>query len=135
MEIEQFRVTLKARDYERSRRFYGETLALPELGSWDRDDLRGTVYQIGPGALEVLGRVPGAPRRPDDPAYEYRGPEHEMVLNLVVPSPEKAYDELIFRDKNVPGGLVQEEDGATVFQTRDPDGVKVVLRRAEDSEP
>lgn len=135
MEIEQFRVTLKARDYEHSRRFYGETLALPELGSWERDDLRGTLYQVGPGELEVLGRVPGAPRRPDDPEFEYRGPEHELILNLVVPSPETAYDELIFRDKNVPGGLSQDDDGATVFTTHDPDGVKVVLRRPEDAEP
>lgn len=133
MEIEQFRVTLKARDYERTRHFYGEVLALPELATFERDGLHGTLYQAGPGAIEVLGRAPGAPRRPDDEEFEYRGPEQKMILTLAVPSPEKAYDELIFRDRNVPGGLRQEGRegaGATVFETHDPDGVKVVLRKA-----
>lgn len=129
MEIEQFRVTLKVRDYERTRHFYGKVLALPELASFERDDLRGTLYQAGPGAIEVLGRVAGAPRRPDDEEFEYRGPEQKMVLSLVVPSPEKAYDELIFRDRSVPGGLHQQADGSAVFETHDPDGVKVVLRK------
>lgn len=129
MEIEQFRVTLKARDYETTRHFYGEVLALPELAAFEREDVRGTVYQVGPGAVEVLGRVPGAGRRPDEEEFEYRGPEQKMVLTLVVPSPEKAYDELIFRDRNVPGGMHQEPDGSTVFVTHDPDGVKVVLRK------
>lgn len=129
MEIEQFRVTLKARNYENTRHFYGEVLALPELGSFERDDLRGTVYQVGPGAVEVLGRVAGAGRLPDEEEFEYRGPEQKMVLTLVVPSPEKAYDELIFREKNVPGGMHQQADGSAVFETHDPDGVKVVLRK------
>lgn len=129
MEIEQFRVTLKARDYERTRHFYGKVLALPELATFERDDLRGTLYQVGPGALEVRGRVAGAGRRPDEEEFEYRGPQQKMVLTLVVPSPEKAYDELIFRDRNIPGGMHQEADGSTVFETHDPDGVKVVLRK------
>lgn len=131
MEIEQFRITLKARDYERTRSFYGEVLALPELGTFEREDLRGTLFQAGPGAVEVLGRVPGAGRRPDHEEFEYRGPDQKMIVTLVVPSPEKAYDELIFRDRSVPGGLRQEGDGATVFETHDPDGVKVVLRKAD----
>lgn len=130
MEIEQFRITLKARDYERTRLFYGEVLALPELDTFEREDLRCTLYQAGPGAIEVLGRVPRAGRRPDDEEFEYRGPEQKLVLTLVVPSPEKAYDDLIFRDRNVSGGLRGEADGSVVFETHDPDGVKVVLRKA-----
>lgn len=130
MEIEQFRVTLKARDYESTRHFYGKVLGLPELGDFERGDLRGTLYQAGPGAVEVLGRVPDAGRRPDDEEFEYRGPEQKMILSLVVPSPEQAYEELIFRDRNLPGGLRQEADGSAVFETHDPDGVRVVLRKS-----
>lgn len=129
MEIEQFRVTVKTRDLERTRKFYGQTLALPELASWEREGVRGLLYQAGPGQIEVLGRVPGAPRRPDDDTYEYRGPEQKLVIVLSVPSPEKAYEELIFRDRNLPGGMHQEEDGSTVFETHDPDGVKIVFRK------
>jgi catechol 2,3-dioxygenase-like lactoylglutathione lyase family enzyme len=129
MEIEQFRVTLKARVYERTCQFYAQTLALPKLGSWEREDLQGSEFQVGPGVLEVLGRVEGAPRREDDEAFEYRGPDEKLVLTLGVPSPQKAYDEIIFRQKNVPGGMHELEDGSTVFQTRDPDGTKIVFRQ------
>lgn len=129
MEIEQLRVTLKTRDFERTRRYYGTVLALPEVATFERDDLRGALFQAGPGEIEVLGRLAGAPRRADDDTFEYRGPEHEMVLTLFVPSPEKVYDELIFRDRSVSGGMRQEEDGSTAFVTYDPDGVKIVFRR------
>ena len=129
MEIEQFRVTVKTRDLERTRNFYGKTLALPELGTWEREGLRGVLFQAGAGQIEMVGRAPGASRRSDDETFEYRGPQQKMVLSLFVPSPEKAYEELIFRDRNLPGGLHQEEDGSTVFETRDPDGVKLVFRK------
>lgn len=130
MEIEQFRVTVKARDFERTCRFYAETLSLPKAGEWERDDLVGRRFQAGPGVIEVVGRAPGMPRRPDDDVFEYRGPDQKLVIHLVVPSPQKAYDELIFRNKNVPGGMHEEEGGATVFETKDPDGVRIVFRGA-----
>jgi hypothetical protein len=47
---------------------------------------------------------------------------------LCVPSAEKAYEDLIFRDRNIPGGLRPDPDGALVFETHDPDGVKIVFR-------
>lgn len=132
MEIEQFRVTVKARDVERTCRFYGETLAFPTVGEWERTDLVGRLYQAGPAVIEVMGRAPGAPRRPDDDVFEYRGPDQKLVLQIVVPSPQETYDELIFRNKNIPGGMLEAEDGTAVFQTRDPDGVRIVFRTARD---
>jgi catechol 2,3-dioxygenase-like lactoylglutathione lyase family enzyme len=130
MEIEQFRVTVKARDFERTCRFYGETLALSKAGDWDRADWVGRLFQAGPGTIEVVGRAPGSPRRPDDAVFEYRGPDQKLVIHLVVPSPQEAYDELIFRNQNVPGGMREEEGGTTVFETHDPDGVRIVFRAA-----
>lgn len=129
MEIEQFRITVKARDFERTCRFYGETLALPKGGEWERTGLVGRLYQAGPAVIEVVGRAPGAPRRTDDEVFEFRGPDQKLVLHLVVPSPQATYDELIFRNQNIPGGMREDEDGSTVFQTRDPDGVPIVFRK------
>lgn len=131
MEIDQFRVTVKARELERTCRFYAETLALPKVGEWERADLVGWIFQAGPGTVEVVGRAPGTPRRPDDDVFEYRGPSQKLVVNLVVPDPQATYDELIFRNKNVPGGML-EEDGDTVFQTHDPDGVRIVFRKGRE---
>ncbi len=73
--------------------------------------------------------------RPDrdrerDEAFDYQGPHHKVVLVMVVPSAEKAYEELLLRDKNIPGGLRQDADGCLLFDTHDPDGVRIVFKQA-----
>lgn len=130
MEIRQFRIVVRAADFDRTCRFYGEVLALPRVQNWDREDGRGALYQAGAGVIEVRGRSRGDRSRGRDEAYSYSGPEHKLTLTLVVPSAEKAYEQLQFRDRNVPGGLRRDADGAMVFETHDPDGVKIVLRQA-----
>jgi catechol 2,3-dioxygenase-like lactoylglutathione lyase family enzyme len=128
MEIRQFRVVLRARDFDRTCRFYGDVLALPRLQSWDRETGRGALYQAGSGAIEVLGRTHGSESGRDE-AFDYQGPQQKLVVALTVASAEKAYEELIFRDRNIPGGLRTEPDGAMVFETHDPDGVKILFRQ------
>jgi len=131
MEIRQFRVVVRAKSFERTCRFYGESLALPRLQSWDGEASRGAIYQAGAAMVEVLGRPAGETSRGRDEAFEYQGPQHKLTLTLVVPSAEKAYEELLFRDKNIPGGLRREDDGTLIFETHDPDGVRIVYRQAE----
>ena len=130
MEIRQFRVVLKARDFDRTCSFYGETLALPRLQSWDRESGRGALYQAGNAVIEILGRGHGADEGRDE-AFDYQGPMQKMTLMLHVPSAEKAYEELIFRNRNVPGGLSTDTDGVMTFGTHDPDGVKIVFRQTD----
>jgi len=128
MDIRQFRVVVKARDFERTCRFYGETLALPRLQAWDRENGRSALYQAGTGAIEVRGRAHGAEVARDE-TFDYQGPQHKIAVVLLVASAEQTYEELIFRDKNIPGGLRPDPDGTLVFETHDPDGVKVVFRQ------
>ncbi len=128
MDIRQFRVVVRAKSFERTCRFYGETLALPRLQSWEREDGRGALYQAGSGVIEVLGAPSSAPY---DPSWGYQGPDHKLSLVLSVPSAEVAYREFLFRDKNIPGGLRKGSDGALVFETHDPDGVKLLFRQSE----
>ena len=130
MEIRQFRVVLKARDFDRTCSFYGETLALPRLQSWDRESGRGALYQAGNAVIEILGRGHGADEGRDE-AFDYQGPMQKMTLMLHVPSAEKAYEELIFRNRNIPGGLSTDTDGVMTFGTHDPDGVKIVFRQID----
>ncbi len=130
MEIRNFRVVVRARDFDRTCRFYGETLALPRLKSWDRENGRGALYQAGSGALEVLGLPHGAEGgRFED--FDYQGPHQKMEIVLLVPSAEKAYEELVFRNRNIPGGLRPDPDGVMVFETHDPDGVRILFRQVE----
>lgn len=129
MEIRQFRVVIRAKSFERTCRFYGETLALPRLQSWEREDARGALFQAGSGVVEVVGRPAGESTSARDEAFDYQGPQHKMTLTLLVPSAQKAYDESLFRDKNIPGGMRREPDGSLVFETHDPDGVKIRFRQ------
>lgn len=126
MEIRQFRVTVRARDFNLTCRFYGETLALPKASHWEGESGRGAIFLAGGAAIEVLGRTRDAEeRRIRDERYDYQGPDHKMVVSLAVPSAEKAYETLQFRERNIPGGLRSDSEGRTVFETHDPDGVKI----------
>jgi catechol 2,3-dioxygenase-like lactoylglutathione lyase family enzyme len=127
MEIRQFRVVVRARDFDHTCRFYGETLALPRLQSWDRENGRGALFAAGTGAIEVRGQAHGLEGGRDE-SFDYQGPQQKLTVVLCVPSAEKAYEDLIFRDRNIPGGLRPDPDGALVFETHDPDGVKIVFR-------
>ncbi len=133
MEIQEFRVVLRVRDFVQTARFYGEVLGLPGIASWDGENGRGAVFQAGSGLVEVRGRpsVPAGSLGEDE--FSYQGPLHKMTLTLSVPSAEKAYEDLIFREKNIPGGLKHLADGKLVFETHDPDGVKILFM--EDDHP
>ncbi len=132
MEIRQFRVALRARRFDRTCRFYNDVLGLPRLRSWEGEKGRGAQFQAGPGVVEVLGRGRDAEGSDRHEAFDYQGPNHKLVISLLVSSAEKAYERLLLKDRNIPGGLKTLPDGSLAFETHDPDGVKVVLREAED---
>lgn len=131
MDIRQFRVVIRAKNFDRTVGFYSDVLGLPRLQSWEREDARGALFQVGAGVVEVIGRPRADSGRGWDETYDYQGPHHKLTLTLVVPSAEQAYQSLLLRDKNIPGGLRHTEDGTLIFQTHDPDGVHVVFRQAE----
>ena len=131
MEIRQFRVVIRSRFYERALKFYGDSLALPRISDWEREDARGTVFQAGAGALEIVGRPANDDPRGRDEGFDTQGPIEKMQLVFLVPSAQQAYDEIFFRDKNVPGGLRKDLDGVLVFETHDPDGVKILFKESQ----
>lgn len=134
MDIHQFRVVVRARNFDRTCRFYRETLALPEVENWQTDKLRGVLFDAGCGVFEIVGRPEGAAPSSHDELFDYQGPSHKLTVTLVVPSAEKAYEDLQFRDKNVPGGLRRDDRGAMIFETHDPEGLKIVYRDAVTGE-
>jgi hypothetical protein len=132
MDIRQFRVVIRAKSFERTCRFYGETLALPRLQNWEREDARGALYQAGTAVIEVLGRPVDREPNLRDEDFDFQGPKHKATLVMAVASAEKAYEELLFRDRNIPGGLRRDSDGSLIFETHDPDGLKIVYKQVGD---
>jgi catechol 2,3-dioxygenase-like lactoylglutathione lyase family enzyme len=128
MEIEQSRVVVKARNFDASNHFYEQTLAFPRLGNSDSEEGRKALFFAGGMAIEIQGRPRADESDRRDEAFDYQGPEHKMVVELMVPSATRVYEELIFRDRNIPGGLREDRDGTRVFETHDPDGVKIAFR-------
>ncbi len=131
MDIGQFRVVLRARDFDRTLQFYGEVLALPRLSSWENEDARAVTFQAGTGAIEVLGQPRAIETASRKDPYDLVPPGQRPLLSFRVPSAERVYEELVFRDRNIPGGLRKEADGTLLFETHDPDGVKLIFSQAE----
>ncbi len=130
MEIQQFRLVVRARDFDRSQQFYSEVLGLPLLQSWDGDGGLGALYRVGVGFVELRGRPRSGDGGEADETFDYQG-VRKLSLTLLVASAEKAYEELIFRDPNISGGLKHLPDGALVFETHDPDSVRIIFRQAD----
>ena len=53
-----------------------------------------------------------------------------MSLVLDVPSAQQAFDEIFFREKNIPGGLEKDDQGRLTFVTHDPDNLRIVFRES-----
>ncbi|MFF2009597.1 VOC family protein [Streptomyces sp. NPDC058195] len=108
------RILLHPVDPERSRRFYGEWLALPVYREFGTGPERGTVYFLGGGFLEVSGRAP----EPPVPGLE---------LWLQVADVRAAHVELSGRGVEVLREPVREPWGLVEMWIRDPDGHRIVV--------
>src|SRR5436309_443903 len=104
MEIRQFRVVIRTSSFERATKLYGNALGLPQLESWDREADRGAVYQAGTSVLEVVGPPASEDPRQNDERFNPQGPHIRAALVFEVPSAQAAFDEIFFREKNIPGG-------------------------------
>lgn len=128
MEIRQLRVVIRTLRFERALKFYGDALALPRVDSWDREDQRGAVYQAGSALIEVLGPPASEDPRLNDERFIPQGPLTKTSLVFDVPSAQQAFDEISFREKNIPGGLQKDDQGRLTFVTHDPDNLQVIFR-------
>jgi catechol 2,3-dioxygenase-like lactoylglutathione lyase family enzyme len=128
MEIRQFRVVVRTSNYDRALKFYGESLALPKLQSWENEDMRVVLFQAGSAVIEVQGPPASQDPRLTDERFRGQGPLTKTKIVFIVPSAQQAYDEIFFREKNIPGGLRKDDDGALMFETHDPDGIRVAFK-------
>lgn len=119
----QFRCAFFARDYERSIAFYGDTLALPVVETWDRGvNDRGTLFTAGSGLIEVLALPTTAP---DNSVWDHRAPQGVTVV--IEDDPAAWYERAEARGAEIVEPLGTQPWGHHSVILRDPDGLTLYV--------
>lgn len=114
------RVHVAASDFPRSRRFYGETLGLPEAGGFENDWVE---YGLGPILLKLTPLRPG-----EVPA------RNQVAVILSTPNLEETLASLKDRGVTVTRAPQEEFTGRSA-EILDPDGYRIVAFQASDLHP
>ena len=114
------RVHVAASDFSRSRRFYGETLGLPEVGGFERDWVE---FGLGPVLVKLTPLRPG-----EVPA------RNQVALMLSAADIEACLTTLKERGVTVTRGPSDEFTGRSA-EILDPDGYRIVVFQPSDLHP
>jgi predicted enzyme related to lactoylglutathione lyase len=114
------RIHVAASDFTRSRRFYGETLGLPECGGFEKDWVE---FGLGPVLVKVTPLRPG-----EVPA------RNQVALMLSTGDIEACLTALKERGVTVTRGPMEEFTGRSA-EILDPDGYRIVVFQASELHP
>lgn len=114
------RVHVAASDFSRSRRFYAETLGLPEVGGFERDWVE---FGLGPVLVKLTPLRPG-----EVPA------RNQVALTLSATDIEACLTALKERGVTVTRGPLEEFTGRSA-EILDPDGYRIIVFEASDLHP
>ena len=114
------RVHVAASDFTRSRRYYGETLGLPEIGGFERDWVE---FGLGPVLVKLTPLWPG-----EVPA------RNQVALILSTGDIEACLTALKERGVTVTRGPIEEFTGRSA-EILDPDGYRIVVFQPADLHP
>lgn len=114
------RVHVAASDFTRSRRYYGETLGLPETGGFEKDWVE---FGLGPVLVKLTPLWPG-----EVPA------RNQVALVLSTGDIEACLAALKERGVTVTRGPIEEFTGRSA-EILDPDGYRIVVFQPADLHP
>lgn len=114
------RVHVAASDFTRSRRFYGETLGLPECGGFEKDWVE---FGLGPVIVKVT------PLRPGEVSAR-----NQVALMLSTGDIEACLAALKERGVTVTRGPMEEFTGRSA-EILDPDGYRIVVFQPSELHP
>ncbi len=122
MEVLSSRVLLHPVDFERSFRFYAESLGLHVYREWSSGDTRGVVFFLGGGFLELSGSSPTEASECVSLWLQVRD------VNFVWHELQEARVDIIELPTDKPWGLRE-------MQIRDPDGLRIVIVEVPENHP
>ena len=114
------RIHVAASDFSRSRRFYGETMGLPEGGSFEQDWVE---FELGPVILKLTPLRPG-----DVPA------RNQVAVVLSTRDLESTLTTLKERGVTVTRGPMDEFTGRS-SEILDPDGYRIIVFQPSELHP
>ena len=122
MEVLSSRVLLRPASFDRSFRFYAETLSLHVYREWGSGPTRGVVFFLGGGFLELSGSS-------DAPSSE------KVSLWLQVRDVDAVGRELDDTGVDIVERPVDKPWGLREMRVQDPDGVRLVIVEVPEDHP
>ena len=122
MEVLSSRVLLHPKDFERSLRFYSESLGLHIYREWGSGSNRGVVFFLGGGFLELSGS-------------SHTTANENVGLWLQVRDVDAVGDALKETREEVIEFPTDKPWGLREMQIRDPDGLRIVIVEVPGDHP
>jgi catechol 2,3-dioxygenase-like lactoylglutathione lyase family enzyme len=122
MDVLSSRVLVRPTDFERSCRFYAETLGLHVYRQWSSGSTRGVVFFLGGGSLELSGS-------------SGTGVSESASLWLQVPDVDAVGHELEEGGVDIIELPTDKPWGLREMQIRDPDGLSIVIVEVPETHP
>jgi predicted enzyme related to lactoylglutathione lyase len=122
MEVLSSRVLVRPTDFERSFRFYAESLGLHVYREWSSESTRGVVFFLGGGFLELSGSSRTAASESAGLWLQVRD------VDAAGRDLEEAGVDIIELSTDKPWGLRE-------MQIRDPDGLRIVIVEVPETHP
>jgi predicted enzyme related to lactoylglutathione lyase len=122
MEVLSSRVLLRPTNFERSFRFYADTLGLHVYREWGSGPTRGVVFFLGGGFLEISGSSEAAS-------------SEKVSLWLQVRDVDAVGRELEDSGVEIVEAPVDKPWGLREMRIRDPDGVGLVIVEVPEDHP
>ena len=122
MEVLSSRVLLHPKDFERSLRFYSESLGLHIYREWGSGSNRGVVFFLGGGFIELSGS-------------SHTTANENVGLWLQVRDVDAVGDVLTETTVDVIELPTDKPWGLREMQIRDPDGLRIVIVKVPENHP
>jgi predicted enzyme related to lactoylglutathione lyase len=122
MEVLSSRVLVRPTDFERSFRFYAESLGLHVYRQWSSGSTRGVVFFLGGGFIELSGSSRTAASESIGLWLQVRD------VDVVGHELQEAGVDIIEIQTDKPWGLRE-------MQIRDPDGLSIVIVEVPENHP
>lgn len=124
MNTNQFRLLIRAKDYDATMAFWNGALGMEQIDGWDRADSTGAILSTGGNAVVIV--IGGG-----DTDYDFPAPEG-VYTGIQVDDVDAWHARLTDSDVDIEAGPRDQMWGLRTMRLRDPNGYRVYLFTEQD---